>query len=139
MKGALFHGTPAKITDPLEPRPSHLLDGKKVVFGTWSRIIALIAATRVGDNDLHYGFDGEGFAPYVEEAHPEAFKILDRGGYTIDAEGFEDDPRLGLKGVEFINQGAVPTVEEEYIPNIRSALEAYSELKFVPFGLPGKP
>jgi hypothetical protein len=112
----LFHGSEKKINDnQLLPRPSRLMDGQSVVFATNQRWIALVCICRSNDADLEFGF--ENGRPYIKELWAHAFAIINKPGYiyTVMAEDFESDQRLGMVNHEFVAHSPVDIVVREYI------------------------
>jgi len=125
MTNVLFHGSSTLVEGALNPMPSRVVDGERVVFATNKRWIALLNIVRFTGADLEYGYDEDG-AAYIKEMYHDAFvKIALQGTgylYTVSAEGFGGDERLGMPGSEFISRSAAPIIATEEIELVHLAI-----------------
>jgi len=139
--GVLFHGSPyallkqdaGHVQQSLTPRPSKVIDNEKAVFATSCRWLALVFAGQARSNDLDYGFlHGK---PYISEVTNDAFnRILNRSGhvYTVPADNFVRDSRLGMPNHEFIcRDSAVVVLEHEYVPNLWLQLQQFQNIRMI--------
>jgi hypothetical protein len=128
----LFHGSGTLIKGKLAPRPSKVVNNKKVVFATPHRWMALVFASGARSEDLDIGFvNGQG---YISEMYENAFHVLNKGGYlySVSSEGFRTDGRLMGGNHEFINFDPVPILKTEYVANILSELLKMSKVSVLP-------
>jgi hypothetical protein len=130
-KKTLLHGSPTDV-ERLDPHPSKVVNGEKVVFATDERWLALmfVAPSEVTAT-LEFGY--ENGIPYIKELNEGDFKGLEAAGYlyTVPANDFVSDSRLGMPWHEVICPHAVEIVVTEKIANARVELEKISELKWI--------
>jgi len=131
----LYHGSPVKLS-VLEPRSSKVIDGEKAVFATDEKWIAMAFIPRWTDDDINLGFhsDGKTTVAYLAEMRENAFDVFKTSGYvySVNSAGFIGDPRLGLRGHEFINKSTVKVKEAEHIVDIWTELRKH-KVNFVRF------
>jgi hypothetical protein len=129
----LYHGSRNKIEDGwFQPRPSKVIDGEKAVFATNTKWMALAFASGLTHSQIDLGV-AQGI-PYMAEMYPGAFDLLKIPGYlyTVNSEGFESDPRLGMQGHEFIHRKPVRILQTEFIPNLLEALQKDHVVRLIP-------
>jgi len=120
--GVLFHGSPHSGLEVLRPHASAVIGGESAVFGTNSLWLALVFAAAPSGSMLEFGFlNGR---PYIAELEPRTLTCLQKRGYiyTISAEGFRRDARLGMEHHEFINNSDVDVLECYECDNVLSDL-----------------
>ena len=118
-KSVLYHGSPKNIKGKyLLPRASYVLKGDSAVFATNRLEIAALFAANITDADIYIGVHHGKF--YIKEQYPGAFELLQKPAwiYIVDQDDFKDDPRLGLRGLEFISEKKVPIMKKIHINSI---------------------
>lgn len=127
----LYHGSAIKV-HTLEPMASKLLDGKKVIFASPHRTIALcFAGVSWSDEDIALGeINGR---PYAEELRRGAFRVFDFSGWLYVFKGTDtiNDERLGSFEVAL----AKPVVPDEiiFIPNVLAELRKDPKIKLIDY------
>jgi hypothetical protein len=137
MSNALvYHSSPTWIaSDYIEPRPSRVLDGEHAVFAAPHEFVSLVFAATWSDDDFEFGFHGDNW--YLKEQYPNAFTNIFAGRagyvYTLRADGFETDSRLGLSHNELINRNPVQIISRRLVVDIgREILR--SSIRIIWFG-----
>lgn len=127
----LYHGSVGEFS-VLSPSQSDVIDGESAVFATDQRWLALAFIPKYTDDDISLGFVNG--VPYLKEMRDGAFNLLTIAGfiYTVSAERFRSDPRLGLQQHEFICDVPVPVMKSEIVPNVYHELLA-SGLEMIEF------
>lgn len=118
MPKTYYHGSLHLIEKYLVPHASFVLNGKKAVFASNERIVALIFIAKWSDRDIEFGFHGG--KKYLIERYPKAFNLFKTDGYLyhVDSSDFKSDARLGMKNAEFICSHKVKILNTEYIKNV---------------------
>lgn len=128
----LYHGSSKKLF-ALEPRPSRVINYEEAVFATNERVLALAFIPKLGP-ELGIGSfssTSDGVVTYscilLVENSPGVFAKMAVEGFihTVSSDGFESDPRLGMKRHEFINKKVVDVVNIEYVPNVWEEINKY--------------
>lgn len=116
----LYHGSPVELKQ-LKAYHSDLLGGKKVVYASPFRSLALCFAARWTDDDINLGLLHN--QPAIRELTRNAFKAFDVAGwlYTVPAKGFQSDDRLGK--FEMYSDKDVQIKDTVFIPNIMAELK----------------
>lgn len=125
----LYHGSATKFST-LQPMASQLLGGKKVIFASPHRAVALcFAGVRWSDDDLALGAVNGRL--YAEELKKGAFSVFDFSGwlYVFKDTNATSDTRLGSFEVVLTK----PVVPDEviFIPNILAELRKDPEIKLI--------
>ena len=104
-----------------------------VVFAARLPWMAVLFAAPWNDDSLEFGEKNNQY--YLRERAPGAFKLLETNGivYTVSAEQFSSDPRLGMCGDEFIARQPVRILAEEQVECIYTRLCATPVLKMLRF------
>ena len=78
----IYHGSPYFLQN-LTPKPSILLGGKEVVYGTPSIDIAVLFSARWKEDDFLLGYDPLSKKIIIEERYPNAVEAIykGKGGY----------------------------------------------------------
>lgn len=132
----LYHGS-SHLIETLEPRPTRVLEGEDAVFATNSKSLAAVFIPKWGDTDLAVGFHRGKL--YIIEQYPEALELLraknKRGFagyiYTVSAEGFTSDPRLGMKNAEFIRKAKTKVIDTEIINDVLEYIKNSGEEVYI--------
>jgi hypothetical protein len=125
----MYHGSSLELSI-LEARPSGLLDGDSVIYGTNRLDIAVFMAARV--SDLHIEFGTVNKKLYALEKHEGAFDKLKKPGYiyVVSADSFVSDSRLGLQHHEFVSHKKSISPQKTFLVlNIKEFLEHDEESK----------
>jgi len=133
MSAKMYHGS-HKALDIIEARPHYLAQGKKVVFATPYRDIALAFLAPWKDQDIDFGRINKG-KYYLSELKPNIFEKVFKGvsGYihTLSPKNFVKEPQLW--GPEKISYQDEPVLNIEFIPDILKSLKGSSiGMKFHP-------
>jgi hypothetical protein len=138
LPSELYHGS-SHMIQKLEPRPSRVIDGEEAVFATNSRAMAVVFLPKWDDTDFQLGVHHNKI--YMIENYPNAFDILkarnERGVagylYTVSSDGFQSDPRLGMKSHEFIKKDEVEILRTEVIEDAYEFLQNSPDISMVTF------
>lgn len=118
----LYHGS-SKELKILQPMPSKVVNGEKVVFATDTKDISVIFIPKWSDCDLDLGYYKNNL--YVIEQYPNAFDLLRNVKgfvYTVNKDSFVSDQRLGMKSHEFISREPVEIKTIEDIDDVYAHL-----------------
>lgn len=112
----MYHGT-YKELKMVKPHMSALI-GCPAVYGTPYKKWAVLFSVDWNDDDFEVGFQN-GLA-YIQEMYCGAFERLKKGGFvcTLLDGKFENHPRLGLQGVEFISRTECRVDSCEFISSV---------------------